>query len=198
MIRRTALRPTVPLFRLDLEFAAWLIVVSVVLAVLVPAATSLTTKTRLTEMILATTSVRSDMIEAAAHSGNYAVSTRSVRHVGVTSIEDALALKQLAADRPQAGLLGTGARSATYYEKTRIGFDYVVEGGTLAARGTIEGRPYRLPFAMAVAGDGPIASVLWLCGDTVPPPGWIALRGPEGTDVPEGRSFHVCRQRGAF
>jgi hypothetical protein len=180
-----------------LEMFICVAIVGVFLAVALPDALTFTTKVKLTELMLAVLPERDDQVEAAAHTGDYAVSARNARRPGGSSLEDALALKTTEDISGVGEELRTQRRGGTQgSSKHTLHMRTFRETGHVLMTGTFNGQPYRLPLALAVPAEGPIASTLWLCGDALPPPGWIALRGPEGMETPPGLAFHVCRQSG--
>lgn len=66
-----------------------------------------------------------------------------------------------------------------------------VTGGGIRYEGRM-GEPFFLTFTPSVAAEGPIGSVMWLCGDNAAPPGWTQPPQP-GTDLPPELIPFVCR-----
>lgn len=56
-----------------------------------------------------------------------------------------------------------------------------------------ERESYFLAISPATIGQGLPGSLLWLCGQRQPPPGWERLPGPTGSDLPQNLLFSVCR-----
>jgi hypothetical protein len=54
------------------------------------------------------------------------------------------------------------------------------------------GEPFYLTFAPSVITEGPIGTVLWLCGNKKPPLGWTQPTST-GTDLPSEAIPFVCR-----
>lgn len=54
------------------------------------------------------------------------------------------------------------------------------------------GEPFNLTFAPSVIAEGPIGTVLWLCGNRKPPAGWTQPTHT-GTDLPPEAIPFVCR-----
>jgi hypothetical protein len=56
-----------------------------------------------------------------------------------------------------------------------------------------EKKPYLLTITPAAIGHGIPGSLLWMCGQRQPPPGWYRLPGQAGTDLPQDLLYSVCR-----
>ena len=54
-------------------------------------------------------------------------------------------------------------------------------------------KPYVLAITPSAIEQGVPGSLLWLCGQRQPPPGWYRLPGPAGTDLPKHLLYYVCR-----
>lgn len=65
-------------------------------------------------------------------------------------------------------------------------------GNTTRYEGSVGGEPFHLTYAPSVIAEGPIGTVLWLCGNNRPPSGWTQPTGT-GTDLPPEALPFVCR-----
>lgn len=66
-----------------------------------------------------------------------------------------------------------------------------VVGNTTRYEGKL-GKPFYLTYAPSVIAEGPIGTVLWLCGDKKPPTGWTQP-AHTGTDLPPEVIPFDCR-----
>jgi hypothetical protein len=96
-----------------------------------------------------------------------------------------------------SSLIGGGpikfAESKEVVYANRVGYSVVIgiEVGT-------EKKPYKLTISPATIGQGIPGSLIWLCGQRLPPLGWYRLPGPWGTDMPQDLIHSDCRERKAL
>lgn len=148
-----------------LEVTLSLLIISIVIACLIPGYEIAIKKAQLSQLFSFFGAVKVDrMVDMALTGEGYFPESATPKISGKT-----MAMPKIAGVEVRERAIGNSVR---------------YEGGL--------GEPFYLTFAPSVSAEGPIGTVLWLCGNKRPPIGWTQPTST-GTDLPSESIPFVCR-----
>lgn len=197
---------------MPLEFSFAVGIIGAAFAALLPNAEIWVTKARLVEPLVTAANLRVGLMEHMALTGdglqtNVVSGSKSDAADQTGNVEAALGAKRAGAEstegRPdsrKAERLPEEVRAGSKLNISQEKLDEYAKYGmsivdsSIVVRGTLGGkaRPFQFTITPSIVSEGAIGSMLWLCGQKRPPPGWVQP-AQGSSNLPVEYQFSVCR-----